>query len=131
MKGELRYYEPDAEINYLGGWAVNEGEGINKVTYKLSDDSMKWILENKPSKLMDVEFTVVPNCYFYEDTKRGTHQLVAELSFVDKVKTFTIKDLEKAFKAGRETYSKPNWGNDFDDAYTYDNFKDYQKLKIK
>jgi hypothetical protein len=79
MKGVLEYYEPDAETNYPGGWAVNEGEGIYRTTYKLSEDSMKWIEENNPSKVMDVQFTVRPNCYFCEDTKKGYHELVADL----------------------------------------------------
>lgn len=79
MKGVLEYYEPDAETNYPGGWAVNEGEGVDRTTYRLSDDSMKWILENSPPKRMDVSFTVRPNCHFCEDTKRGYHEVVADL----------------------------------------------------
>ena len=79
MKGVLKYYEPDAETNYPGGWAVNDEGGKIKTTYKLSEDSMKWIEENNPPKRMDVEFIVRPNCYFCEDTKIGHHELVADL----------------------------------------------------
>ncbi len=79
MKGVLRYYEPDTETNYPGGWAVHDESGKIKTTYKLSDDSMNWIKENNPEKVLDVEFTVRPNCYFCEDTKTGHHGLVADL----------------------------------------------------
>ncbi len=78
MKGVLRYYEPDVETNYPGGWGVNDESSKIRTTFKLSEDSMSWIEENNPPKVLDVEFTVRPNCYFCEDTKTG-HGLVADL----------------------------------------------------
>ncbi len=79
MKGVLRYYEPDAETNYPGGWAVNDESSKIRTTFKLSEDSMNWIEKNNPPKVSDVEFIVRPNCYFCEDTKTGHHELVADL----------------------------------------------------
>ena len=45
-------------------------------------------------------------------------------------KEYTIDDLKKAFYAGRKTYSRVTWGDDFVDEYTYESFTEYKKRKI-
>ena len=51
MKGTLKYYEPDSEVNYPGGWAVqDDGDIINKRTYSPCKKSSNWINTNNPPK---------------------------------------------------------------------------------
>jgi hypothetical protein len=82
MKGTLKYYEPDSEVNYPGGWAVIDNGGIiNRRSYQLSKKSLNWIKYNDTLKVMEVEFEVVPDCYFSEDENKGYHRFVAEINF--------------------------------------------------
>jgi hypothetical protein len=82
MKGTLKYYEPDSEMNYPGGWAVqDQGDIINRRSYQLSKKSLNWIKYNEVPKVMEVEFEVIPDCYFSEVENKGYHRFVAEINF--------------------------------------------------
>jgi hypothetical protein len=82
MKGQLKYYEPDSEVNYPGGWAVrDQGDIIKLRTYELSKKSLDWIKHNDVPKVMEVEFEIIPDCYFSETENKGYHRFVAEVNF--------------------------------------------------
>ena len=89
MKGTLKYYEPDSEINYPGGWAVQDkGDIINVRTYLPCKKSLNWIENNNLPKEMEVEFEVIPECYFSETENKGYHKFVAKIDFngIEKTK---------------------------------------------
>jgi hypothetical protein len=89
MKGTLKYYEPDSEVNYPGGWAVqDDGDIINKRTYSPCKKSLNWINTNNPPKEMEVEFEVVPECYFLEKENKGYHRFVAKIDFNNDVSDY-------------------------------------------
>jgi hypothetical protein len=89
MKGTLKYYEPDSEVNYPGGWAVqDQGDIINRRTYQPSKKSLNWIKYNDVPKVMEVEFDVIPDCYFSEDENKGYHRFVAEINFNNNVSDY-------------------------------------------
>ena len=67
--------------NYLGGWAVHTTKewDIKQQIFQLSDDSIEWIEQTNPPKFSEVEFDVIPNCEYNEETGMSTHQFVARI----------------------------------------------------
>lgn len=89
MKGTLKYYEPDSEVNYPGGWAVqDDGDIINVRTYSPCKKSLNWINSNNTPKEMVVEFEVIPECYFSEIENKGYHKFVAKIDFNNDVSDY-------------------------------------------
>ena len=80
MKGTLIYFEPDEETGYKGNWAIQiPTEKPYNNTFSLSDESMKWIEENNPPKKIDVDFVVICDCHYDEETNTSRHALVATI----------------------------------------------------
>jgi hypothetical protein len=80
MKGTLIYFEPDEETGYKGNWAIQiPTEKPYNNTFSLSDESVKWIKENNPPKKIDVEFVVICDCHYDEETNTARHALVATI----------------------------------------------------
>jgi hypothetical protein len=80
MKGTLIYFEPDEETGYKGNWAIQiPTEKPYNNTFSLSDESMKWIEENNPPKKIDVDFVVICDCHYDEETNTAKHALVATI----------------------------------------------------
>ena len=80
MKGTLIYFEPDEETGYKGNWAIQipTEKPYNNI-FTLSDESVKWIKENNPPKKIDVEFVVICDCHYDEETNTAKHALVATI----------------------------------------------------
>ena len=83
MKGFLKYHEPYSEdgFNYDGGWSINTTKewDVNSQTFTLSEESLKWIEQNSPPKLLEIDFDVIPVCKYDEKTQKGYHQFVAKI----------------------------------------------------
>ena len=80
MKGTLIYFEPDEETGYKGNWAIQiPTENPYNNIVSLSDESVKWIKENNPPKKIDVEFVVICDCHYDEETNTAKHALVATI----------------------------------------------------
>jgi hypothetical protein len=47
--------------------------------FSLSDESVKWIKENNPPKKIDVDFVVICDCHYDEETNTAKHALVATI----------------------------------------------------
>jgi hypothetical protein len=62
MKGTLRYFEPDEETGYKGNWVI-----------QIPTE------ENNPPKKIDVEFVVICDCHYDEETNTARHALVATI----------------------------------------------------
>lgn len=88
MKGFLKYHEPYDEDGYkfLGGWSIQTTKdwSIDMKTFKLSEDSLNWVLENNPPKFMEIEFDVIPTCHFNESTEISYHKFVAKIKMEHK-----------------------------------------------
>ena len=80
MKGTLIYFEPDEETGYKGNWVIQipTEKPYNNI-FTLSDESVKWIKENNPPKKIDVEFVVICDCHYDEETNTAKHALVATI----------------------------------------------------
>jgi hypothetical protein len=83
MTGKLIYLEPAEELGYEGGWIIklNDGKSYNNI-FTICDESKEWIENNDPSKEMDVDFTVLCDCHYNEETNTAKHKLVARLNVV-------------------------------------------------
>ena len=80
MKGILKYYEPDEEFNFPGKWVINHMVGTHMRTYRPCGDTMRWIEENNPPKETEVEFSVICDCHYNEDTNTGHHEFVGKIN---------------------------------------------------
>lgn len=80
MKGTLIYFEPDEETGYKGNWVIQipTEKPYNNI-FALSDESVKWIKENNPPKKIDVDFVVICDCHYDEETNTAKHALVATI----------------------------------------------------
>jgi hypothetical protein len=80
MKGTLIYFEPDEETGYKGNWVIQipTEKPYNNI-FSLSDESVKWIKENNPPKKIDVDFVVICDCHYDEETNTAKHALVATI----------------------------------------------------
>ena len=111
MKGTLKYYEPDSEVNYPGGWAVQDQGGIiNRRTYSPCKKSLSWIEDNNPPKEMEVEFEVIPECYFSETENKGYHTFVAKIDFNNDVSDYLPGFIEQFGDGPLGELDPEEWG---------------------
>ena len=91
MKGYLKYYEPFEDNGYTspGGWWLKTTKewDVNGQSFSLSDESKEWVKETNPPKLMEVDFDVIPVCYYDEKTQKGYHKFVGKINIPNKPKS--------------------------------------------
>jgi hypothetical protein len=96
MKGFLIYHEPCEETNYPGGWTIQTTEKWepNMRTFRLTEESLEWVLNNDLPKLSEIEFGVIANCIYNEETQFGSHEFLAKIKIKNTLSKIFLIDID-------------------------------------
>lgn len=81
MKGIIKYYWKDPEtVNSVEGWSlIPVREVFSSITYHLTEDSLKKIINFDKETEVEVEYELITNCYVNDDGIHVHHGVLANI----------------------------------------------------